>query len=45
MKKFFKLYNKLIGDVAYPMHPWFYSPLKGEKMGYHTQYKAHWNFI
>ena len=24
---------KLIGDVAYPMRPWFYSPFKGEKDG------------
>jgi hypothetical protein len=41
---FFKLYDKLIGDVVYPMHPWFYSPFKGEKDGL-PQYKAHWNFI
>jgi hypothetical protein len=25
---------KLIGDVAYPMRPWFYSPFKGEKEGF-----------
>jgi hypothetical protein len=24
---------KLIKNVAYPMRPWFYSPLKGEKKG------------
>ncbi len=24
---------KLISDVAYPMHPWFYSPLKGKNNG------------
>ncbi len=24
---------KLIGDVAYTMCPWFYSPFKGEKNG------------
>jgi hypothetical protein len=35
---------KLIGDVAYPLHPWFYSPFKGEKNGL-SQKKAHWNFI
>jgi hypothetical protein len=23
------LHYKLIGDVAYPLHPWFYSPFKG----------------
>jgi len=28
----FLLY-KLISDVAYPMHPWFYYPFKGEKIG------------
>jgi hypothetical protein len=35
---------KLIGDVAYPMKPWFYSPFKGEKEGM-SRAKAHWNFI
>jgi len=44
MKEFFKLYDKLIGDVVYPMHPWFYSPFKDEKNGL-SRYKAHWNFI
>ncbi len=24
---------KLITNVDYPMHPWFYSPFKGEKNG------------
>ena len=24
---------KLIGEVAYSMHPWFYSPFKEEKVG------------
>jgi hypothetical protein len=35
---------KLIGDAAYPMRPWFYSPFKGEKEGM-SRAKAHWNFI
>lgn len=35
---------KLIGDAAYPMRPWFYSPFKGEKEGL-PRAKAHWNFI
>jgi hypothetical protein len=35
---------KLIGDAAYPMRPWFYSPFKGEKEGL-SRAKAHWNFI
>lgn len=36
--------DKLIGDVAYPMHPRFYYPFKGEK-GELPRYKAHRNFI
>ena len=35
---------KLMGDAAYPMRPWFYSPFKGEKDGL-PRAKAHWNFI
>lgn len=35
---------KLIGDAAYPMRPWFYSPFKGEKEGL-SRAKGHWNFI
>ena len=35
---------KLMGDGAYPMRPWFYSPFKGEKDGL-PRAKAHWNFI
>jgi len=35
---------KLIGDAAYPMRPWFYSPFKGEKEGL-SKSKAYWNFI
>jgi hypothetical protein len=35
---------KFIGDAAYPMRPWFYSPFKGEKEGMSRE-KAHWNFI
>jgi hypothetical protein len=35
---------KLIGDAAYPMRPWFYSPFKGEKEGL-PRAKCHWNFI
>ena len=35
---------KLMDDATYPMRPWFYSPLKGEKDGLPTA-KAHWNFI
>ena len=35
---------KFIGDAAYPMRPWFYSPFKGEKMGLSKE-KQYWNFI
>jgi hypothetical protein len=35
---------KLIGDVVYPMRPWFYSPFRSEKNGL-LIYKAHWNSI
>lgn len=35
---------KLIGDAAYPMRPWFYSPFKGEKEGL-SRSKSHWNII
>jgi hypothetical protein len=35
---------KLIGDIAYPMKPWFYSPFKGEKERM-SRAKVHWNFI
>ena len=35
---------RFIGDAAYPMRPWFYSPFKGEKEGL-SRKKAHWNFI
>jgi hypothetical protein len=31
---------KLINDVVYLMHPWFYSPFKGEKNGLFRK-KAH----
>jgi hypothetical protein len=43
MKDKFLLY-KLIGDVAYPIRPWFYSPFKDAKDGL-PRYKTHWNFI
>jgi hypothetical protein len=33
---------KLIGDAAYPMRPWFFSPFKGTGL---SAEKAHWNFI
>jgi hypothetical protein len=35
---------KFIGDDAYPMRSYFYSPFKGEKEGLPRE-KAHWNFI
>ncbi len=35
---------KFIGDAAYPMRPWFYSPFKGEREGLCRE-KAYWNFI
>lgn len=35
---------KLVGDAAYPMRQWFYSPFEGEKEGL-PRAKAHWNFI
>jgi hypothetical protein len=35
---------KLIGDVAYLMRPWFYSPFKGKMEGL-PRIKCHWNFI
>jgi hypothetical protein len=35
---------KLIGNVTYPMRPWFYFPFKGEKYGL-SRYNSHWNFI
>ena len=35
---------KFIGDAAYLMRPWFYSPFKGEREGLSRE-KAHWNFI
>jgi len=35
---------KFIGDAAYPMRPWFYSPFKGEKDGLPRE-KSYWNFI
>ena len=35
---------KLIGDAAYPVRPWMYSPFKGTSNGLEP-YKAHWNFI
>ncbi len=35
---------KLMGNVVYPMWPWFYYPFKGEKDGLPI-YKAHWNSI
>jgi hypothetical protein len=35
---------KLIGDVAYPMRQWFYSPFKGKMEGL-PRIKCHWNFI
>ncbi len=38
------LFYKLIGDIVYPMQPWFYSPFKSEKNGL-LRYKAHWNSI
>jgi hypothetical protein len=34
---------KLISDLAYPMHPWFYSPFEGKKNGL-FQKKARRNF-
>jgi hypothetical protein len=33
---------KLIGDAAYPMRPWFFSPFKVTGL---SAEKAHWNFI
>jgi hypothetical protein len=33
---------KLIGDAAYPLRPWFFSPFKGTRL---TAEKAHWNFF
>jgi hypothetical protein len=44
MKEDKSLPYKLIGNVAYPMQPWFCSPLKVEKNKL-PRYKAHWNFI
>ena len=35
---------RLIGDAAYPMRPWFYSPFKGVQDGLSRE-KTHWNFI
>ena len=35
---------RLIGDAAYPMRPWFYSPFKGVQDELSKE-KAHWNFI
>jgi len=35
---------KSIGDVVYPMQPWFYSLFKSEKDGL-SRYNARWNFI
>ena len=35
---------KFIGDVAYPMRLWFYSPFKREKDGLFKK-KIFWNFI
>ena len=35
---------KLMGDAAYPMRPWIYSPFKGEKDEL-PRIKTHWNFI
>jgi hypothetical protein len=34
----------LIGNVTYPMWPWFCSPFKDEKDAL-PKYKARWNFI
>lgn len=34
---------KLMWDVTYPMHPWFYSPFKGKNNGLSWK-KLHWNF-
>lgn len=31
---------KLIGDVAYPIQPWMYSPLKGRGVAGLEDYKA-----
>ena len=36
---------KLIGDAAYPVRPWIYSPFKGGVDVCLPSYKAHWNFI
>ena len=35
---------KFIGDAAYPIRRWFYSPFKGEKDALPRE-KAFWNFI
>ena len=35
---------KLIGDAAYPVRPWMWSPFKGCYDGLES-YKAHWDFI
>lgn len=35
---------ELIGDVAYPMRPWFYYPFKGGEEGL-SKSKAYWNSI
>ena len=32
---------KLIGDVAYPMRPWFFTPFKGVKDGLSSEKKNH----
>jgi len=36
---------KLIGDAAYPVRSWIYSPFKGGVDVCLPPYKAHWNFI
>ena len=43
MKSAFLLF-KFIGDAAYPMRPWFYSPFK-EKKNRLPREKAFWDFI
>ena len=35
---------KLIGDAAYLMRPWFFTPFKGVKDGVLPE-KNHWNYI
>lgn len=35
---------KHVGDIVYPMRPWYDSPFKCEKYGL-SRVKLHWNFF